>query len=118
MEERKLTQEELYEAEAAFNLASLLGRSIQAAAFQIRHPDYEPERIESDGKPAAPAEDDDSDMDEEPAEAPAEDLNQIPEDQSVHSNEANIDNQIEQAISLYLPEMRAFLNSCGTGFSR
>ena len=112
MEERKLTQEELYEAEAAFNLASLLGRSIQAAAFQIRHPDYEPERIESDGKPAAPAEDDDSDMDEEPAEAPAEDLNQIPENQSVHSNEANIDNQIEQAISLYLPEMRAFLNSC------
>lgn len=45
MEEKKLTQEELLEADAFFNLASMLGRSIRAAAYQIQHPDYKPEEI-------------------------------------------------------------------------
>lgn len=107
MEERKLTQEELYEAEAAFNLASLLGRSIQAAAFQIKHPDYEPECIVWLDKPEPPA--DDEAEPEEESEEKAEDLNQIPEDQSIHSNEASIDAQIEQLTALYTPGVSDFL---------
>ena len=41
-EKRKLTPEELIEADAYFNLASMLGKSIQAAAFQAQHPEYDP----------------------------------------------------------------------------
>ena len=112
-EERKLTQEELYEAEAAFNLASLLGRSIQAAAFQIRHPDYEPEQIVWEGKPDAPAEDEDEEEEEDndtylPDPVSAANAPGLP---VIHSNEASIDSQIEQLIALYVPELYDFLKT-------
>ena len=118
MEERKLTQEELFEAEAAFNLASLLGRSIQAAAFSIRHPDYEPEQIVWLDKPVAPPDTDDDDEEEE--EEPEENDASLPDPLAaadtpglpvIHSNEASIDAQIEQLTALYIPELHTFLKT-------
>ena len=114
MEERKLTQEELFEAEAAFNLASLLGKSIQAAAYQIKHPDYEPERIVWLDKPEAPPEDEDEGEENE-----AEDDVYLPNPSAadapglpvINSNEASIDAQIEQLTALYVPELHDFLKS-------
>ena len=111
MEERKLTQEELYEAEAAFNIASLLGTSILAAYFQIMHPDYEPSRIVVTGSPDAPLEEPAEEDDDE--EEPEEDISTAPaaDDSVIRSNEANLENQIAQLAALYHPDIAAFLKA-------
>ena len=103
-----LTQEQLFEAEAAFNLASLLGRSILAAAHQLRYPDYEPERIVWPGKPETLREEDGKD-DAEPAATGSQ--NPAPADAVIHSNEASIDAQIDQLTALYSPGIMDFLKS-------
>lgn len=116
MEEKKITQEDLFAAEAAFNLASLLGKSIQAAAFAIRHPDYDPEHIVWVDKPAPPPDDEsDSDDGEESEEQDTESPDatvpgpggdaSMPGFPMVHSNEASIDVQIDQLTALYVPEI-------------
>ena len=99
MEEINLNQEQIDEATAYFNLASLLGRSIQSAAFLITHPDYEPERIVWLDKPAAPPETEE-DTDDEEAEpefdtgtVPAEDADPV-----IRSGEGSVDDQIEQRL--------------------
>lgn len=119
MEDGKLTQEELLEAEAAFNLATLLGKSIQAAVFMVKHPDYEPDRIVWIDKPDAPPEeieeDDDLEEDED------DDIPFVPDPMAgaagpglpvIHSNEENVDIQVEQTICLYHPAMQDFLKGC------
>ena len=100
MEEKKLTQEELIEADAYFNVASLLGRSLLAAAFRIQHPEYVPAWQD---KPVVvtgidPAEE--SEEEAGPAAAAA-----------IHSNEGNLDTQIDQLTSLYIPELYNFLKA-------
>lgn len=122
MEDGKLTQEELLEAEAAFNLATLLGKSIQAAVFSIKHPAYEPDRIVWADKPEAqPEEEEDDDLldDEDESESEADAFIPGPMGGAVgpglpviHSNEENVDTQVEQTICLYHPEMRKFLKGC------
>ena len=102
---KKLTQEELIEADTYFNMASLLGKSIQAAAFQITHPEYSPMLIVDQSAPATtPAEDEDDDDIELP-----DAIETAAGDPIIHSNEGNIDdmksldNQIDQIIALYTP---------------
>lgn len=111
MEDRKLTQEELFEAEAAFNLASLLGKSLQAAAYQIKHPDYNPDRIVWTDKPEAPPEEEEEDEDDDtylPDPLSAANTPGLP---VIHSNEASIDSQIEQLIALQVDEIKEFLKT-------
>lgn len=110
MEDKKITQEELIEADAFFNLASLLGKSILVAAFQIRHPESRPPIITAEDNPAPPPEedddlDDDLDDDDEQAEDPAE----APADFTIHSHEDTLENQIEQLTALYIPELYTYL---------
>lgn len=118
MEDRKLTQEELLEAEAAFNLATLLGKSIQAAVFTIQHPAYSPDRVVWADKPEAPAEEDEEDDTDDGS---ADEAPFIPDPMGgaegpglpvIHSNEENVDIQVEQTVCLYHPEMQKFLNGC------
>ena len=112
MENEKLTNAEAREAEGFFNLASLLGRSIQAAAFYITHPDYEPERIIWVDKPEAPPVEEEEDEgpeeeEEEPEETDGSDP--VPEGQYIHSGEGSIDDQIEQTIAMYTPGLKEFM---------
>ena len=93
MADRKLTQEELLEAEAFFNLATMLGKSIQSAVYQMDHPDYNPEVMvwtESKEEEPEPAADEESDIDSAP------ESSQIETEPVIHSGEANIDNQLIQ----------------------
>ncbi len=108
MENEKITSAEAREAEGFFNLASLLGRSIQAAAFSVTHPDYQPERFVWIDKP-------EPQPIEEEAEEPEEELEETggsdsaPERQYIYSGEGSIDDQINQAIAMYTPGLRQFL---------
>ena len=93
MADRKLTQEELLEAEAFFNLATMLGKSIQSAVYQMDHPDYKPDVMvwteNKEGEPE-PAADEESEIEAAPEAA------QLEPEPVIHSGEANIDNQIVQ----------------------
>jgi len=110
-ENRKLTQEELLEAEAFFNLATMLGKSLQAAIFQADHPEYDPEigilnikePAEDSAEPEEP-EEPETEAAQEPADKEA--------DATIHSNEANIDTQIAQLIALYDPRLKELIGSC------
>lgn len=110
MEDKKLTVDELMEADAYFNIASLLGKSLLAAAFQIRHPDYNPDRIVWAERPEPQEEDENEEEDEEEL-AEASGSEPAPAAQAIHSNEASLESQIEQLTSLYIPELYAFLKS-------
>ena len=123
MEDGKFTQEELLEAEAAFNLATLLGKSLQAAVYSINHPDNGPDGVAwSDVPDTQPDEDgdllDDDDLIDDDE---AEEDTFIPDPVGgadgpglpvIHSNEENVDIQVEQTICLYHPAMQEFLKGC------
>lgn len=117
MDDVRLTQGEVDEATAYFNLATLLGKSIQAAAFAVTHPDYNPERIVwLDRPPVPPEEDEDEGEDDDEIEAedtaPVEQLHDsaAPADrQIIYSGEGSIDDQIEQLIAMYTPGLWEFI---------
>ena len=105
MEVRKLTKEELLEADAYFNMASLLGKSIQAAAHQVMHPEGDPDHLVWLDKPELS--DDDADPEEEPEEAFEDEISS--DDSLIHSNEGNIEHQISQIVAMYTPGLYEFI---------
>ena len=117
MDDVRLTQGEVDEATAYFNLATLLGKSIQAAAFAVTHPDYNPELVvwlDRQPVPQEEEEDEDEDDDEIEAEdtAPVEQLHDsaAPADRPIiYSGEGSIDDQIEQLIAMYTPGLWEFI---------
>ena len=97
MDDQKITQEEVNEATAYFYMASLLGRAIQAAAYDIKYPPGS-SRIEY------VTEEDEKEEPEEPGPHPAA---------AIHSGEGSIDDQIDQLIAMYTPGLVEFLRrSC------
>ena len=105
-EKRTLTQEERNEYTAYFNLADLLGRSIQAAAYQIQHPEYSPELITWDPPLPPPV---DEEEDEEPAEAADHNPATPAEDPYIHSGEGSVNDQINQIVAMHTPGLFEFL---------
>ena len=97
MDDQKLTQEEINAATAIFYLSNLLGRAIQAAAFDVMHPvgsTWTEYVTEEDAKEEP----------EEPGPHPAA---------AIHSGEGSISEQIEQLIAAYTPGLVEFLRrSC------
>lgn len=102
---KEMTQDDLLEADAYFNLASMLGKSIQAAVFQIEHPEYNPvvgvasireDEEGTEGDSAEPEAQADPAIDQEPV---------------IHSNEGNIDTQIAQLVALYDPRLRELIGT-------
>jgi len=104
MKESKYTQAHILAAEAFFNLASLLGKSIQLSAYLLNHPEQKPlvftanESLSSAGHESesgaaiegtAPA-----------TEAPGQ----------IQSNELNTDGQLAQLLCLYDPRLREYIN--------
>ena len=100
---KEMTQEDLLEADAYFNLASMLGKSIQAAAFQAQHPEYDPTgglvmQFPAGSVPGNVHEDNpDSDND-----------TAVP-DPVVRSNEGSIDIQIDQLTALHYPPVLSLI---------
>lgn len=114
MDDVRFTQRDVDEATAYFNLATLLGKSIQAAAFAVTHPGYQPERFIRPDRPPVQPEDDEDEDDEIEAEdtAPATQWYDSPvsgDRPLIYSGEGSIDEQIEQLIAMYTPGLREFL---------
>ena len=101
-EKRKLTPEELIEADAYFNLASMLGKSIQAAAFQAQHPEYDPTVAAWSPREEAP-EETEQDRTEDALIEEAAAQNTAEPEPVIRSNEGSIDIQIEQLTALHYP---------------
>lgn len=107
--DQTLTQEQAREAAAYFNLASLMGRCISAAAFQIQHPGANPSRMLTSNPveppPASVSEDDTEDENED------EDADTTEERGPAIYSEVSINNQIDQLVALYTPGVREILQA-------
>lgn len=97
---KEMSEESFFEAEAFFNLASMLGRSIKAALFQYLHPEYNPEVLQVEVSMRGEAEnnqDQGKDTSHEPSPT-----KRAPK-RKIHSNEEEIDDQMSQLDALYHP---------------
>ena len=111
MEDGKITQQEADEAAAYFNLASLIGWSIRAAAYQIQHPEYNPEQIVWLNKPDAIEEDQEEEPDEEAqGEEPETDPAAPSSSPVIRSGEGSIEEQIAQIIAMHTKGLYEFLS--------
>lgn len=98
----KLTQEEIFAAEAYFNLATMIGKCLRVSAYQLAHPEYKPKILTSDSDNIA----------EDEAEEPAEPFNEDPVPISsgrINSDELSEDAQLRQLFALYNPRIREIL---------
>lgn len=101
---QEMTTDDLLEADAYFNLASMLGKSIQAAAFQAQNPEYNPEAITWN-----PASESSASDERDKAEDAAFTSAAVQPEPGISSNEGSIDIQIDQLIALHCPPILELL---------
>lgn len=102
MEEKKLTQEELFAAEAYFNLASMIGRCLQSAVYLLDHPEVKPRVITFDSG----SEEEGPTIKEPETPDSSEQLPPPSFIERIQSGETDIDSQVEQLCCLYDPRIR------------
>ena len=104
---KSLTQEQIFAAEAYFNLATMIGKCLQISVYQLNHPDQKQKILVFDpGKSA-----------DEPDNEPAGPAGKAPTDKApvpltngrISSNELSIEAQVEQLICLYDPRIKDIL---------
>jgi len=99
-----LTQEQIFAAEAYFNLATMVGKCLEISVYQLNHPDYKPKVfvVSSDNEGDVPEE-------EEKAEAPASDEPTPISSGRIKSNELSEAAQLHQLFCLYDERIRDIL---------
>lgn len=98
----KLTQEQIFAAEAYFNLATMIGKCLQVSVYQLNHPGQKPKILVFGSDSGT----------EEPGTEPAGPVGKAPvplTNGRISSNELSIDAQVEQLLCLYDPRIKDIL---------